>query len=119
MSDEDAKTEHQQKMEAAKQEVRELEDDPPERLEDWPDGQAKYETFGGADGDHSYDEGPEVKLGPHSVRFHEDGSVEVGGEQVDDPDKLKGEPIPGGPTDPDAESNPDEQRLASDEDEQH
>ena len=42
--------------------------------------------------------------------------MEVGGEEVDDPDEFKGEPIPGGPTDPDAESNPDEQRLASDED---
>ena len=88
----------------------------PEKLEDWPDGQAKYETFGGAEGDHSYDEGPETNLGPDSVRHHEDGSVEVGGEEVDDPDEFKGEPIPGGPTDPDAKSNPDEQRLASDED---
>ena len=52
------------------------------------------------------------------MRHHEDGSVEVGGEKVDDPDEFKGEPIPGGPTDPDAESNPDEQRLASDDDEQ-
>src|SRR4029453_11587 len=73
---------------------------------------AKYETFGGAEGDHSYDEGPEAKLGPDSVRHHEDGSVEVGGEKADDPDEFKGEPIPGGPTDPDAKSNPDEQRLA-------
>jgi hypothetical protein len=69
-------------------------EDPPEKLEDWPDGQAKYETFGGAEGDHSYDEGPEAKLGPDSVRHHEDGSVEVGGEQVDNPDEFKGEPIP-------------------------
>ena len=114
MSDEDEKTEHQQKMEEAKEEIQELEEDPPEKLEDWPDGQAKYETFGGAEGDHSYDEGPEAKLGPDSVRHHEDGSVEVGGEEVDDPDEFKGEPIPGGPTDPNAESNPDEQRLASD-----
>lgn len=109
------KTEHQQKMEEAKEQIRELEDDPPERLEDWPDGQAKYETFGGAEGDHSYAEGPETKLGPDSVRHHEDGSVEVGGEKVDDPDEFKGEPIAGGPTDPDAKSNPDEQRLADDE----
>ena len=111
---EEEKTEHEQKMEDAKQEIHQLEEDPPEKLEDWPDGQAKYETFGGAEGDHSYDEGPEAKLGPDSVRHHEDGSVEVGGEEVDDPDEFKGEPIPGGPTDPDAESNPDEQRLASD-----
>ena len=109
------KTEHEQKMEEAKQKIRELEEDPPEKLEDWPEGQAKYETFGGPDGDHSYDEGPETKLGPHSVRYHEDGSVEVAGEEVDDPAELKGDPIPGGPTDPEATSNPDEQRLAEDE----
>jgi hypothetical protein len=48
------------------------------------------------------------------VRHREDGSVEVGGEEVDDPDEFKGEPIPGGPTDPRAKSNPDEQRLADD-----
>ena len=102
MSDEEEKTEHQQKMEEAKEEIHQLEEDPPEKLEDWPDGQAKYETFGGAEGDHSYAEGPETKLGPDSVRHHEDGSVEVGGEKVDDPDEFKGEPIAGGPTDPDA-----------------
>jgi hypothetical protein len=112
----DEKTEHEQKMEKAKEEIQQLEEDPPEKLEDWPDGQAKYETFGGAEGDHSYDEGPEAKLGPDSVRHHEDGSVEVSGEKVDDPDEFKGEPIPGGPTDPDSPSNPDEQRLAEDDD---
>ncbi|MET0614766.1 MAG: hypothetical protein ABW142_04935 [Thermoleophilaceae bacterium] len=112
----DEKTEHEQKTADAKEEIQALEEDPPDKLEDWPDGQAKYETFGGAEGDHSYDEGPEAKLGPDSVRHHEDGSVEVGGEKADDPDEFKGEPIPGGPTDPDAKSNPDEQRLADDED---
>jgi hypothetical protein len=75
-------------------------------------GRRSTRPFGGAEGDHSYDEGPEANLGPDSVRHHEDGSVEVGGEQVDNPDEFKGEPIPGGPTDPDAASNPDEQRLA-------
>ncbi len=60
-------------MEDAKEEIQQLEEDPPEKLEDWPDGQAKYETFGGAEGDHCYDEGPEAKLGPDSVRHHEDG----------------------------------------------
>ena len=112
------KTEHEQKMERAKEEIRELEQDPPEKLEDWPDGQAKYETFGGPEGDHSYDEGPEAKLGPDSVRHREDGAVEVGGEEVDDPDEFKGDPIPGGPTDPNAASNPDEQRLAEDDEEE-
>jgi hypothetical protein len=114
MSDEE-KTEHQQKMEEAKEEIQQLEEDPPEKLEDWPDGQAKYETFGGKEGDHSYDEGPEAKLGPDSVRHREDGSVEVGGEEVDDPDEFKGEPIPGGPTDPKSQDNPDAQRLADEE----
>ena len=99
-------------MDEAKEEIQQLEEDPPEKLEDWPDGQAKYETFGGAEGDHSYAEGPETNLGPDSVRHHEDGSVEVGGEEVDDPDEFKGEPIPGGPTDPDAKDNPDAQRLS-------
>jgi hypothetical protein len=114
---EEEKTEHERETEQAKEEVQQLEEDPPEKLEDWPEGKAKYETFGGAEGDHSYDEGPEAKLGPDSVRHREDGSVEVGGEEVDDPDQFKGDPIPGGPTDPDAASNPDEQRLESDEDE--
>jgi hypothetical protein len=117
MNDEE-KTEHEQEMEEAKEEVQALEDDPPEKLEDWPEGKAKYETFGGAEGDHSYAEGPETNLGPDSVRHREDGSVEVGGEEVDDPDEYKGEPIPGGPTDPDAKSNPDEQRLSEDEDDE-
>jgi hypothetical protein len=106
------KTEHEQEMEEAKQEVQALEDDPPEKLEDWPEGKAKYETFGGKEGEHSYAEGPEQNLGPDSVRHREDGSVEIAGEEVDDPDEYKGDPIPGGPTDPDAPSNPDEQRLA-------
>ena len=40
----------------------------------------------------------------------------MSGEEADDPDEFKGEPIPGGPTDPDAKSNPDEKRLAEDDD---
>src|SRR5215217_1909543 len=109
MSDEE-KTEHEQEMEEAKEEI--------QALEDGPEGKAKYETFGGKEGDHSYDEGPEANLGPDSVRHREDGSVEVGGEEVDNPDEFKAEPIPGGPTDPDAKDNPDSQRLASDEDDE-
>ena len=38
---EEEKTEHEQKLEDAKQEIQELEEDPPEKLEDWPEGQAK------------------------------------------------------------------------------
>ena len=82
--------------------VKQLEEDPPKDLADWPDDHAKYITFGGPDGDHSYEEGPETKLGPSGVRHNPDGSVEIDGEKVDDPSKYKGDPIPGGPTDPNA-----------------
>jgi hypothetical protein len=92
----------QQADEEAKQEVEALEDDPPKDLEDWPKGKAKYETFGGPEHETSYEEAATSKLGPAEVRHREDGSVEVGGEEVDNPDDYKGEPIPGGPTDPDA-----------------
>jgi hypothetical protein len=88
-----------------------LQEDPPEKLEDWPEGKAKYETFGGPEGEHGYHEGPEEKLGPSSLRFHEDGRVEVAGDEVDDPDQYKGEPIPGGPTDPDAPQDLTTERI--------
>ena len=88
--------------EKAKEEIKKLEEEgPPEKLEDWPSGKAKYETFGGPEGEHPYHEGPEQQLGPADVRHKEDGSVEVEGEEAEDPDELKGDPIPGGPTDPD------------------
>ena len=86
--------------EQAKQKVKELEDDPPEKLEDWPDDKAKYETFGGAEGNEGYEESVTSKLGPSSLRYREDGGVEIEGKEVDDPDEYKAEPIPGGPTDP-------------------
>jgi len=38
--------------------MKRLEDDPPKNLEDWPDDEAKYLTFGGGEGDHGYEEGP-------------------------------------------------------------
>ena len=94
----------------AKEEMEKLEEDPPEKLEDWPEGKAKYETFGGPEGPHGYEEGPEKNLGPSGVRHHEDGSVTVDGEKVDNPDDYKGEPIPGGPTDPNAPGIPGEDR---------
>ena len=56
-------------MDDEKQGMRELEENPPKDLEDWPDDERKYETFGGREGD----------------------------------------PIPGGPTDPDA-GRPDAER---------
>ena len=91
--------------------IKELEDDPPKNLEDWPSDAAKYETFGGGEGDHGYDEGPEKNLGPSGVRHHEEGSVTVDGEKVDNPDEFKGDPIPGGPTDPNASRSPGEERM--------
>jgi hypothetical protein len=93
----------EEEFEQAKQTMKDLEEgDPPEKLEDWPSDQAKYETYGGPEGPHSYDEGPEQKLGPSSLRHHEDGDVSIEGDKVDDPDEYKGDPIPGGPTDPNA-----------------
>jgi hypothetical protein len=90
----------QEQTEQAKQKVRELEENPPEKLEDWPDDKAKYETFGGPEGQHSYEDGPERQLGPSSLRHREGGKVEIEGDEVDDPEQYKGDPIPGGPTDP-------------------
>ena len=52
---------------------------------------------------------PERKLGPSGVEHHSDGSVTIDGEPDDDPDSLKGDPIPGGPTDPSA-GRPDAER---------
>lgn len=99
-----------ERRQKAQEELRELEKDPPSDLSEWPDGDAKYETFGGGEGDHSYEEGPERKLGPSGVEHHEDGSVTIDGEAVDDPEQFKGDPIPGGPTDPDAPALPGEDR---------
>ena len=111
MAEQQGKSEEQQRAERveeerreAKEEIKQLEEDPPQRLEDWPEGRAKYETFGGPEGEHGYHEGPEQKLGPSSLRHHEGGEVEIEGEKVDDPDEFKADPIPGGPTDPNAPS---------------
>src|SRR5919205_1241505 len=92
----------EEETEKAKEKVKELEENPPDKLEDWPYDKSKYETFGGPEGEHSYEEGPEQQLGPSSLRHHEDGKVTVEGDEVDNPDEYKGEPIPGGPTDPEA-----------------
>src|SRR3954464_3118866 len=84
----------------AKEKVQALEEDPPKRLQDWPADRAKYETFGGPEGEAGYEEGPTRKLGPSGVVHHEDGSVTIDGEPVDDPERVKGDPTPGGPQDP-------------------
>jgi hypothetical protein len=78
----------EEEVEEAKKVMEELEQgDPPGRLEDWPGGKAKYQTYGGPDSG-------------------EGGSVTIDGEEVDNPDEYKGEPIPGGPSDPDAPPDP-------------
>ena len=64
----------QEERDAAKEKMKEVEENPPEKLEDWPNDAAKYETFGGPEGDHSYEEGPETKLGPSSLRHHDSGA---------------------------------------------
>src|SRR5215211_7019494 len=102
MSEEQTEERDEQQEPEAQEEVKQLEEDPPGDLKDWPKGKALYETFGGAEGEHGYHEGPEEKLGPSSLRHREDGSVEVEGEEVDDASEYKGDPIPGGPTDPDS-----------------
>ena len=69
--------------ERARDTMKQLEerDEPPKRLEDWPDDEAKYVTYGGGEGDHGYEDGPERKLGPSSLQRHADGSVSIDGEK--------------------------------------
>ncbi len=83
--------------EKARETVSELEerDEPPSDLKEWPDDEAKYVTFGGGEGDHGYEEGPEKKLGPSNLRRFEDGSIEIDGEKVDNPDDYKMDSIKG------------------------
>jgi hypothetical protein len=112
-SEADKAKEAEERHEAARQKMEELEENPPQKLEDWPDDAAKYQTFGGSEeGESVYDEKHEEALGEHSVRHHDDGSVEVKGEKVDNPDDYKGEPIPGGPTDPDTPTVSGERDLS-------
>jgi hypothetical protein len=88
----------EREVEEAKEEMRRLEEgDPPEQLEDWPEGRAKYLTYGGPEGTAGYDEGPTAKLGPSSLEHHEDGSVSIEGEKVDNPDDYKGERLASAP----------------------
>jgi hypothetical protein len=90
----------QESDEDVDRELQRIEEDPPKKLEDWPAGKAKYKTMGGPEHKSGYDEGVTQKLGPSELRYHEDGSVSIEGEKVDNPDEYKGDPIPGGPTDP-------------------
>src|SRR3954471_12003961 len=106
--------EKEEEREKARETMEKIEEDPPSELEDWPDDAAKYETFGGPEGEHSYEEGPETKLGPSSLRHTEEGGVTIEGEEVEDADKYKGPPIPGGPTDPDAPQDLTTQKIRED-----
>src|SRR3954463_2141108 len=104
--------EAEEKHERARETMEEIEQNPPDKLEDWPDDEAKYETFGSSEDQSGYDEHHEEALGEHSVRHHDDGKVEVKGEEVDNPGEYKGDPIPGGPTDPEAPAMPGEEKNA-------
>lgn len=80
--------------EEAAEQMREFEDrdELPSDLSKWPDGKAKFLTFGG-DEDAAYGEGKLEKLGP-AITHHDDGSVSADGEKVENPDDYKGKPIP-------------------------
>jgi hypothetical protein len=110
MSSSEAAERAQERHEQAQDKVKELEemDEPPSNLEDWPGDHAKYVTFGGAEGEHSYSEGAEQKLGPANLERRADGSVLVEGEEVENPDEYKAEPVAGGMTDPDVAELPGE-----------
>ena len=90
--------------EQAAEEMRELEaGDPPTSLDDWPDGPAKYLTYGSGE-DEAYGAGVTGKLGPANLERNGDGSIVIDGEKVDNPEDYKAEPLEGGPTDPNATS---------------
>jgi hypothetical protein len=97
----DKAQEKETENEKAAEEMREFEaGEPPTDLHDWPSGPAKYLTYGNED--ESYGAGVTAKLGPGALERFEDGSITVDGEKVDNPDDYKGEPLAGGPTDPNA-----------------
>jgi len=108
----DKRADLKQEQEDARQEMKEFEqrDELPADLSEWPSGKAKYVTFG-SDSDEPFGEGPTAKLGPGSLERHEDGSVSIDGEKVDNPDDYKADPVPGGPTDPNASALPGEERA--------
>jgi hypothetical protein len=83
--------------EDVEREMERVAQDPPADLEDWPGGRAKYKTLGGPESESGYGEGPTAKLGPADLRRHEDGSVEIAGEKVPNPDDYKREPVDGEP----------------------
>jgi hypothetical protein len=111
-SEHEAAERAKERYEKAQQKMEDLEemDEPPVKLEDWPEDQAKYVTFGGPEGEHSYSEGPEEKLGKANLERKADGSVLIEGEEVDNPEDYQAEPVAGGPTDPDTAALPGERK---------
>ena len=74
---------------SVEEEIKAVEENPPDKLEDWPGGKAKYKTFGGPEAESGYGEGPTEKLGPADLQHHEDGTVTIEGEEVDNPDDTR------------------------------
>ena len=72
-----AHDEMEKEQEDLDRQMKEIEENPPDKLEDWPGGKAKYRTMGGSEADSGYDEGATAKLGPSEVRYFEDGTVTV------------------------------------------
>ena len=96
--------EQEKENEQAAEEMRELEAGvPPTSLDDWPDGPAKYLTYGSGE-DEAYGVGVTGKLGPADLERNGDGSIVIDGNKVDNPDDYKAEPLEGGPSDPNATS---------------
>jgi hypothetical protein len=96
--------EREKESEQAAEEMRTFEEgDPPKNLDDWPDGPAKYLTYGSGE-DEAYGDGVTGKLGPANLERHSDGSIVIDGDKVDNPEDYKAEPLEGGPTDPNATS---------------
>ncbi len=89
--------------EDAIEEMRKLEaGEAPTDLDDWPDGAAKYLTYGNEE-DEVYGVGVTAKLGPANLARFTDGSIAIDGKKVDDPENFKGKPLAGGPTDTDTD----------------
>ena len=106
-SAQDKAQDKQRENEAAAEEMRVLEaGDAPTDLEDWPSGPAKYLTYGseGSEDNSVYGVGVTEKLGPANLERFSDGSIEVDGKKVNEPDDYRGKPIAGGPTDQDGTS---------------
>jgi hypothetical protein len=101
----DDQAKFEQRADEGRKELEEFEqqEELPGDLKKWPSGKGKFVTFA-EDEDEPYGEGKTAKLGP-PLTYHDDGSVTIDGEKVDNPDDYKSEPIPLA-----VEQNPDEPR---------